>query len=305
MEDYFEEIRQDHFKRIDAIHPIDWRYNDCIPPTKLALISKKKPLDYPETKGVHVEIIDQNKGKYAVVFVLSDPSCAEPFHSFCEDAIESSRNIDPGEATDFAFDRFLKWIYLFMPHRNDKLSDIDIRGLIGELYVLKSRFIPVYGAYSSLRSWMNKKKGKQDFIEYDKWYEIKTLLEGNDAVCISSLEQLSRTDDGQLVVVNIKKSSPESEKRVTLNTLYNDILGLLSTFALKQQFDETMLDHGYVPNDPYYDNHCFEMINVVAYGVVSNFPRLTPDNLPYVGISRAKYEILIDAIKDFEVDKWN
>ncbi len=199
----------------------------------------------------------------------------------------------------------MKWIYLFMPHRKDKLSNIDIRGLIGELYVLKSKFIPEYGAYSALRSWMNKKKGKQDFIEHDKWYEIKTLLEGNDSICISSLEQLSRTDEGELVVVNLKRSSPESDKCITLNILYNEVNDILPTFAMKHQFAEIMLDPGYMPNDPYYEDHCFEVINVVAYRVTDEFPRLTPTNLPYVGISRAKYEILIDAIKDFEVEKWN
>lgn len=305
MDNLMEEISQDRFKRVDAEHPIDWRYNDCIPPTKLVLKTRKKPPEFAETNGVHVAVIEQHNGQYATVFVLNDPLCADTFKVFCEDVVESSRNIGPDEAADFALERYVKWMYLFKPRSRDKLSDIEIRGLIGELYVLKSKFIPVFGALSSLRSWMNSLKGKQDFIEHDKWYEVKTLLEGNETIHISSLEQLSRKDSGELVVVNLKKTSSESDKRLTLNTLYADVAEMLPTFALKKQFAEIMVSCGFVVNDPYYDERCYEVINVVGYGVIEGFPRLTPDNLPYRGIPRAEYEILIDSIKGFEAEKWN
>ncbi len=305
MDDLLLEIGQDCFKRVDSEHPIDWRYNDRNPPTMLVLKTKKKPPEFAETKGVHVVIIQQHNGQYATVFVLNDPLCADTFKVFCEDAIESSRNMDPDEVADFALERYAKWMHLFKPCSNEKLSEISIRGLIGELYVLKTKFIPVFGAFSSLRSWMNRLRGKQDFIEHDKWYEVKTLLEGNDAVHISSLEQLSRIDQGELVVVNLRKSSPESDKCVTLNSLYTDVIDILPTFALKKQFAEIMLSSGFIVNDPYYDERCYEIINVVGYGVVEGFPRLTPDNLPSRGISRVEYEILIDSIKEFEAEKWN
>lgn len=305
MDDLVLEIGQDCFKRVDAEHPIDWRYNDRNPPTMLVLKTNKKPPEFAETNGVHVKVIQQQNNQYATVFVLKDSMCADTFKVFCDDAIESSRNIDPEEVADFALERYVKWMHLFKPRSNDKLSDIAIRGLIGELHVLKSKFIPVFGALSSLRSWMNCLKGKQDFIEHDKWYEIKTLLEGNDAVHISSLEQLSRTDAGELVVVNLKRSSPESGSHVTLNSLYVSVMDMLPTFALKRQFAEIMLASGFVFNDPYYDNFCYEINDVIGYGVMDEFPRLTPDNLPFRGIPRAEYEILIDAIKEFEVEKWN
>ena len=305
MDDLILEIGQDCFKRVDAEHPIDWRYNDCDPPTMLVLKTKKKPPKYTETDGVQVRTIQQRDGQYATVFVLKDPLCGETFRVFCEDAIESSRNIDSDEVADFAFERYVKWMYLFKPHSNDKLSETEIRGLIGELYVLKSKFIPSFGALSSLRSWMNRLRGKQDFIEHDKWYEVKTLLEGNDTIHISSLEQLSRTDAGELVVVNLKRSSPESDKRVTLNSLYNDVIDSLPTFSLKRQFAEIILASGFVADDPSYDGYCYEIIDVVGYGVMGGFPRLTPENLPFGGIPRVEYEILIDAIKEFEAERWN
>ena len=305
MDDFLLEIRQDRFKRVDAEHPIDWRYNDRNPPTMLVLKTKKKPPEFTETNGVHVAVIQQHGGQYATIFVLKDSLCADIFKVFCEDAIESSRNIDPDEAADFALERYVKWMYLFKPRSNDKLSEIAIQGLIGELYVLKTKFIPVFGAFSALRSWMNRLRGKQDFIEYDKWYEVKTLLEGDDAVHISSLEQLSRIDQGELVIVNLRKSSPEYYNRVTLNSLYADVIDILPTFALKKQFAEIMLASGFIVNEPYYDDRCYEIIDVVGYGVVEGFPRLTPDNLPCRGIQRAEYEILIDTIKEFEAEKWN
>lgn len=305
MDDFIPKIKQECFKRVDAEHPIDWRYNDHDPPTMLVLKTKKKPPEFTETNGVHVTTIRQSNGQYATIFALKDSLCADVFKIFCEDTIESSRNIDPSEATDFALERYTRWMYLFKPRSNNKLSETVIRGLIGELYVIKTKFIPIFGARSSLCSWMSKLKGKQDFIEHDKWYEVKTLLEGNDAIHISSLEQLSRTDSGELVVVNLKRSSPESNKHITLNSLYSDVIDILPTFTLKKQFAEIMLTTGYIPNESYYNEHCYEIIDVIGYGVVEDFPRLTPDNLPCRGIPRAEYEILIDAIKEFEAEKWN
>lgn len=305
MDSIYEEISQDRFKRVDSEHPIDWRVNDCNPPTKLVLKTKKKPPEFIETNGVHVAIINQTNGMYATVFVLNDPLCADTFKVFCEDVIEASRTVDPDEVGDFALERYVNWMYLFKPCSNDKLSDEEIRGLIGELYVMKSKFIPLFGAFSALKSWMNQIKGKQDFIEHDKWYEVKSLLEGNDSIHISSLEQLSRTDRGELVVVNLKKTSPESDTRVTLNTLYADVMQMLPTLALKKQFAEILVSAGFIVNDPYYDNHCFEIIDVIGYGVYGEFPRLTPENLPCSGITRAEYDISLEAIKEYEAEKWN
>jgi len=305
MNNILDEISLDRFKRIDADHPIDWRYNECNPPTKLVLKTRKKPPEFIETNGVQVITIKQTNGQFATVFVLKDTLCAETFRVFCEDVIESSRIIDQDEVADFAYERFVKWMYLFKPRSNSKLSDIEIMGLIGELYVIKSKFISVFGASATLRSWMNKLRGKQDFIEHDIWYEVKTVLEGKCTIHISSLEQLSRTDYGELIVVNVSRSNPESNKHVTLNSLYANIMDMLPTFSLKKQFAEIIMSTGYVVNDPYYDERCYEIKGVVGYGVSESFPRLTSDNMPYKGIFNVEYEILIDAIKDFEADKWN
>lgn len=300
-----EEIGLDRFLRVDADHPIDWRINDRTPPTKLVLKSKKRPPEFAETTGVEIAVIEQHSGQYATVFVLKDVECADNFKVFCDDVIESSREIDPDEATDFAFERFAKWMHLFKPCYVNRLSDREIRGLIGELFVLETKFIPKFGPVSALNSWMNLLKGKQDFIEHDQWYEVKTLLEGNDAIRINSLEQLSRKDKGELIVVGLKKSSPEAVNGRTLNSMYSDILEMLPTYALKKRFSEIMLKNGYIINDPYYDTHCFEIIGATGYDVRDGFPRLTPDNLPYNGILSAKYDISSASIKGFEVERWN
>lgn len=305
MKELIEDISHDRFKRVDDVHPIDWRYNDIVPPTKLVLKTAKKPDNFMDTNGVHIAIIPQTSGEYAVVFVLNDPLCADIFKVFCEDVIESSREIKPEDAVDFAFERYAKWMYLFKPKNVEKLSDKEIRGLLGELFVLKTKLIPKFGPSSALNSWMNRLNGKQDFIECDQWYEVKTMLEGNDTIHISSLEQLSRTDRGELVVVSVKKTSIESSTHKTLNSLYLEILDKLPSFLLKKQFSKIMLGTGFVPQDPYYDSFCYEVIGAIGYEVIDGFPRIVPDNVPYPGIPRVKYEISLEAIRQFEVEKWN
>lgn len=300
-----EDIGSDSYRRVDEEHPIDWRYNESDPPTKLVLKTKKKPPEFTETNGVHVVVVPKSLGNYAIVFVLVDPLCADIFNVFCEDVIESSRDINPEDAADFAFERYAKWMHLFKPRSDRKLSSEEIRGLMGELYVLETKFIPEYGPLSSLKSWMNYLKGKQDFIEHDKWYEVKALLEGNDSIHISSLEQLSRDDEGELVVVGLKKTSPESSKASNLNKMYTEVIELLPTFSLKRRFSEIMLSTGFIMGDTYYDEQCYEILGATGYVVKDGFPRLTPDNLPCKGIIRVKYEISLNYIKVFEEERWN
>ena len=304
IDEFIDDISHDVFKRVDATHPIDWRINGYDPPTKLVLKTKKKPSDFTETNGVHIAVITQSNGEFAIVFVLKDPLCADIFKVFCDDVIESSRSIDPEDAADFAFERYVKWMYLFKPRSTDKFSEREIRGLIGELYVMKNGFIPKFGPSSALKSWMFHLGGKQDFMEHDQWYEVKTLLEGVDTIHISSLEQLSREDRGELIIVRLRKTSPESKNGLSLNTLYWDVMDSLPSFDLKKRFSQIMLDSGFIVDDPYYDDFRFEVISVFGYDVRSDFPRLTPTNLPCPGIIRAEYEISIDSIKQFEVDSW-
>ena len=303
-DDFLIDISNDIFKRVDSTHPIDWRLNDAESPTKLALISKEKPSDFTETNGIHISVISQTNGLFAVVFVLKDSLCAEIFKAFCNDVIESSRSIDPEDAVNFAFERYVMWMYLFKPRSSNRFSEKEIRGLLGELYVMREGFIPKFGPSSALKSWMFHLGGKQDFIEHDQWYEVKTLLEGNDTIHISSLEQLARNDKGELIIIRLRKTSPESKESMTLISLYSDIMGLLPSFDLKKRFSQIMLDSGFIVGDDYYNDFRFEVVNIRGYDVREGFPKLTPGNIPYPGIVKADYEISIDSIKQFEVKSW-
>ncbi len=303
MIDLKDRIKNEKFKLIDDTHPLEWSYNDTYPPTMLYLKSEVEPGDFIDTMGIRIQKFKQNMGTWALLFILNDSMCKDIFESFCKDVVESSRNVPKEYGPQFAYDRYIKWVYLFKPNKTNKLTKDAIQGLIGEMYALQKLFIPKYSPDSALKAWMNKSKGKQDFIQSDCWYEIKTIHEDKDTVKISSLEQLDRDDYGLLIVIKLRKTSTESPNKITINSLYSNILEALPTFYLKKRFTEIMSNAGY-SFETEYDEICFEIKSLNWYEVKDDFPRLTPSNLPNQGISSATYEILLDSISSFEVDGW-
>ena len=129
----------------------------------------------------------------------------------------------------------------------------------------------------------------------------KTVLEGRTSVKISSLEQLDRDDEGRLIVVTMRRSSPLSQNVITLNSIYSEMIDAIVDLDANRQFEETMGYAGYI-EDQAYDDICFEVVRVVEYDVGDDFPRLRGSELSSTGIVSGSYDISLDAISEFEVD---
>ena len=293
-------LENTNFVCVDESHPLDWRVNKSGPRFVLVLVSKNEPVSTDSTDGIKTVIWKGDNGLWYHAFICNDRAYSNMFQSFCSDMIDCSRDIIPSKDMQYAADRYRHWMRMFKPDR-DILSEHEVEGILGEIVVLKNVMFSRYGQSASVASWMNSVKGKQDFIQSDRWYEIKTVLEGRSVVRISSLEQLDRDDEGRLVVVTMRRSSVLSPNAITLNSIYSEMMDCILDADSKIQFEETMNYAGY-SKDPAYDDMCFEVARIAEYDVRSDFPRLRASKLAKSGIICGSYDIALDAITEFEVE---
>ncbi len=286
---------------VDPNHPLRW--NISTDHDILALYTDRKP---PESRhssrGVAVYSWQQGSGTWVLAFVLADSAFKEMFEAFCKDVVESSRTQNSDRGPAFAYSRFYYWIRMWSPDRA-VLPVTSVQGLLGELVVIRDLLIPRYGVDAAIESWMNRKSGKQDFMLSDKWMEVKSILEGDHAVTISSFEQLDRDDVGNLVTVTMRKSSKESPRHMTLNSVSDELEQMILHSSTLDLYMETLDARGY-SHQAAYDDICYEFLCGAEYEVRAGFPRIRASMLPE-GIMKGEYDLGLDSLTEYEVGRWS
>lgn len=282
----------------DPYHPLDWQYNEGNPKFALVISSADRPPPIRGTRGLSVESWEKSNGEFHIAFVLKDDQYAESFCKFCEDSIESSKNVNPEDGLAFALARYKHWMRMFKPC-SEHLDETAIEGLIGEMLALEKLFLRRYGEASAIKSWTNKIQGKQDFVQDDCWYEVKALIDGKRSVRITSLEQLDRDDPGRVVIISLRRTTTESAEKINLNNLSDRIMGTFRSLESRNEFMETLSCTGY-EDDTFYDNINYELVKIDEYDVREGFPRLRHSRM-MPGILGGEYDISLDTIVEYRV----
>ena len=131
-------IASTSFVRVDDVHPIDWRINEVGPRRILVLVTDTEPTSVESTDGIEARKWRGSRGDWHLAFVLGDLYYQKMFDSFCDDMIESSRNLHPGKASVFATRRYEHWMRMFRVNKQF-LGEQAIEGLLGELISLRDK----------------------------------------------------------------------------------------------------------------------------------------------------------------------
>lgn len=297
----FDEFREpENYSRVDATHPLnlyigkDYQFRNT-----LLLVSNKKPTLVSSTRIIDSQINRRNDGKWALTCSVMSNDYLDVFCCFCDDIIESSRDIEnQDEGTDFICERYLKWQQLLKKQGDRLLSKSEAKGLIGELYFLKTFLSDKYGLDNSVRAWIGAEYADQDFVFEDTWYEVKSTVSGSKCVTISTVPQLDTNKDGHLEIIYLDKTSEIDKDRLTLNKIVNEIEKEISSLELKLQFRSKLVSMGYYYHMNY-DKINFKYTRSDRYEVNSLFPCLRRTNLP-CSVSDASYELLIEQISSFK-----
>lgn len=256
--------------------------------------------DIPSSNAISAKCIKTDDCVCSLQFSLQFNNLEDVFTLLCWDLMDSS-NVE-GDPLGHLIDRYNNWHKLLQKGNFVLLSNIQIKGLIGELLYLE-KLIDIYGEQIALNSWIGPDGFDQDFVLLDKWVEIKTVAISADGVIISSLQQLERADYGELSIFFMDKSSPNDSKAYSLEKVVNNIENKLSTQNLRDKFWCKLMWCGCFKHHlNKYSEPKYRLAENRTYCIKDGFPRLVRATVP-VEIMSAKYTISLASIKKFQITK--
>lgn len=291
-------------RRVDEAHPLDFfiAYDEQANMQMILLTDIK--VEVPEsTKQILVRLNMRSDEKYALCFSLVDISLKSQFVILCWDIINCTYNTSTArKGVEVAINRFGMWQKLFAGHSSKLISEAEIKGLMGELYVLNNIILPDYEPYVALSGWGGPLGTDRDFEFANIWYEVKATSLSRDNVTISSLDQLDTDDNGVLAIVRLERgTNNNSDNGWSINKLVKAIDDKLTDMHTRDIFHAKLCLSGYEKEDSCYDE-IYLIHNVELYKVNDMFPRLRRSHISAV-ITNSTYTLSIPGIQAWKFNK--
>lgn len=293
------DVNEEFFNRIDNRHILDtYIGRDLMGRLTLLYILDTKPSKVSSSNIIEVEVGERYDNRWAMSFFLKDIAYEELFVYFCNDMIESSRQLFTSDkGSTFVCNRYTMWQKMLDKTNGGLLSSEVVKGLIGELLFLHEYMIKMYGVNNAVRAWCGPHGQIHDFEVEDNWYEIKALSRNSTTVKISSIEQLDTIKCGELVLFFFESTSSIDKRGYNLNQLVRSILDLLDDLDSIDYFKQTLMSIGYFETSQY-DNQCYKEIKVEFYKVNNDFPCIRRNVIP-TAVVNSNYELAIAGIRKF------
>lgn len=289
------------YRRVDGKHVLDLYFGvDESMRWSLLLVSDDEPPRAEPSRLISAQKGQRADKKWTTSFSLLDSARKDIFLLLCNDIVDSSRAFaNKKKATHFIVTRYKEWREMLANSRDRLLSEIEAKGLLGEMYFLLYYLAPKYGADKAVLSWTGPRNLPQDFLVGNTWYEIKTISSSSAEVTISSIEQLDSMNYGELVVVHADKTSSTSDNALNLNQLYKQLLEKIASDSVRAEFCNTLLQYGFYCRTEYESpEYSFEVKDYARYEVGPTFPCLRRKDV-FPCIVKAQYSISLPAIREF------
>lgn len=261
------------------------------------LISPSRPPIVKQSKAVSIIVDEYVDGRWRLEFRLNDPRYYSMFKAFYEDIFESTWNVKYEDAATKFIEIYKKWKRAFSTE-GLPLSKEEVQGIIGEMCVIHEVLLKKYDPKTILDGWMLTKKGKQDFIFADTWYEVKSTHIGSNTVIITSAEQLDCPTDGFLSVVKLKNTSINDENKVNLSIIIERLLRIFDEYNCGEEFLMKIAELD-LPSDKY-DDQVYAIVELEQYIVKDGFPCLKRSTLsPTIGL--VHYELNLEQLRVYKV----
>lgn len=266
-------------RRVDDTHPLDLFIGfDEENRMMLVLFTDHLPKFCKSSKEILVRAIFREDKIYVARFSLTDNIFKDVFITLTWDILNFTYPVaDIRRGITMLLDRFSMWQKLM---EQSKAAGNEVKGLIGELLVLRDYCFPKFGISASINAWGGPFGTDRDFEYENAWIEVKTISLSAHQIQISSLEQLDTMADGLLVVCRLEKSSIIAPETITLQRLILSLESALVTEPDALHVLRTMIQlTGYDEHDdeymPAFSFHRFE-----TYRVTHDFPRIRRTDVP-------------------------
>jgi len=240
-----------------------------------------------------------------IVLELLDSTFNSLFSDLAISLYQSIKNIkNVSEYSSIFIQSFHKWSEFFHENSHDRLNEDTIKGLFGELIILRGLVIdsPSSRINDVLLSWHGPYDRGHDFVFDDKNIEVKTKNTAITTIKISSEYQLDNEPgkEHELVVVSVERDSVNG---ISLS----DILELIKTSVINKLGDMTIIYNAVkqkgltTKNINEYDEYKFMPIKKDTYNaLIDGFPKLVKSNIP-TQITSVKYKLNLSLMDKYLV----
>lgn len=249
---------------------------------------------------ISIEYFEKNN---LIVLQLSEIEFYDLFDDLVLSLYDGIKNISHvDDYANYFIQTFYRWSDFFEDKKSDLLSEDAIKGIMGELLVLKhlisSQSRPEIN--SLLNSWTGPYDRGNDFELDDKNIEVKTKSLSAVEVKISSEFQLevAKGKGLELYVVSLQSD-------FTLGIHIRDLILEIKKVVLHSSGDMAILWKALsqknitAKNMNQYDRYKFQPIDWISYNCADKkFPKLSTSNIPE-GISGVKYTLRTSQLKSF------
>lgn len=238
-------------------------------------------------------------GRQRFVLTLARHIDSDLFLGLCETLIGSLKEVtDPATVLAVTLAHLKRW-KAFLSGRNARLlSPEEVRGLFGELHVLRRLYHDTLPQAAAVDAWLGPDDSHQDFIFGDRAIEVKSLSgRERSTVRISSEDQLESTLPELFLLTQRLSDMPDADQALSLNSMVSLVESELSMAEAIEQFADKLAGMGYTPLAEY-DRPRFMVSGLQGYRVADGFPRLIRSEVP-TGVTRVAYEIMLEAIAPF------
>ncbi len=196
----------------------------------------------PELRELEFCVERQPEGA-VIALSLIDAEKEDLFRVLCDDLILTVGNVAGGQAAvRRLMERSYRWHHLLRASGRRHLSELEQRGLIAELIVLRDAAIPAIGTESAIAAWHGPFGALQDFLLPGFRVEVKsTEPRSPRKFSVSSEHQLDRAGAGgdvvSLALVEIAHSDDFGHGGETLVEIVNSIRGLCDRAGVRVSCD--------------------------------------------------------------------
>lgn len=281
--------------RVSADHPHDL-YADYEPPGRVGLVAvcASRPPGLRPLRTMSVEEGRRSDGRWTLRLQLTEPLLRPVFAALCDDIIAYTYSgVAPGALAPAVVRRLLHWRSLLERDGNG-LDEATLRGLIGELTVLRERVLPIMSVLDAVRSWTGPHGMPQDFqLPVGRRLEVKAVGRNADRVRINGLAQLDAgTDPLTLVVVRLDPTGAAAPEAVTAPALVAATRDLLADEPeALAVLDGCLANVGWHEHPAHYAL-VVRVVSVEEHEVDATFPRLTVATVPR-GVMESDYIVAL------------
>lgn len=291
------------FRRVDDSHPLDlYAGIDHQGKRVLMLVAHDMPSALPPPGIVEVACNPRGDAEWAIIVQLARPDFDELFGRLCQDLVDSTRDARPEQGGEVLLRRLGRWRRLLEVGQRRTLSEAELRGLIGELWFLRTVALPLVGPDAAVKGWLGPLDAPHDFLLGTSLVEIKTCLPGSSDVAITSLQQLDAGDAslylGVVTLASVTGTTMDAFTAAELLTRIRQDIEMSQDAGT--EFELRLAETGYA-DDEEYTRSWYHISGLRYFHVRHDFPRLIPAGVPD-GVRDVTYTIDLRSCAPFAVE---